>query len=64
MSQAVMYEIKLGTYFLQSGWFMSLAPERYGSNFESVISKHMFGIKVKSISCDIALGWMPQNTFD
>ena len=31
--------------------------------FKSVISKHMLWIKLTTISCEIALRWMPENTF-
>ena len=44
--------------------FNSLAPEWCGSNFKSVISKHMLRIKFMSTSCQIDLRWIPQNTFD
>ena len=33
-------------------------PGRYGSDFVSVISKHMLQIKFKSISCEIDLRWL------
>ena len=42
----------------------SLAPGRYGSNFKIAIPEHMFWIKFMSTSWEIALRWMPQNTFD
>ena len=42
----------------------SLSHGRNGSNFTSVISKHMLRSKFMSISCEIALRWSPQNTFD
>ena len=32
--------------------------------YKSVISKHMLRNKFMSASCEIALRWMPQNTFD
>ena len=43
----------------------SLAPGRCDFNFKSVISEHMLQIKfMTSTSVEIALRWMPQNTFD
>ena len=42
----------------------SLAPMRCGNNLKNIIYEHMLGIKLMSISCEIALGWMSQNTFD
>ena len=44
----------------------SLAPGRCGSDFDfkSIISENMLGIKFMRTSCEIALWWMPQNTFD
>ena len=42
----------------------SLAPGRYENNFEIVISEHMLRIKSLISSCEIALRWMQQNTFD
>ena len=45
--------------------FNSLAPGRCGSNFKSVISKHIiWWINFMSTSCEIVLKWMPQNTFN
>ena len=44
--------------------FSSLAPGRFGNDFKSVILQHMLLIKFMSISGEIALMWMPQNTFD
>ena len=40
-----------------------MAPERCGGNLISVIPKHMLQIKFMR-TCEIALMWMPQNTFD
>ena len=42
----------------------SFTPGRCGSNYKSVISKHMLQIKFMSTSWEIALRGMPQNTFD
>ena len=42
----------------------SLVPGRCDSNFKSAISEHMLQIKFMSTSCEIALRWIPQNTFD
>ena len=42
----------------------SLAPGRYGSNFENVSWRHMLQMKFMSSSGELALRWMPQNTFD
>ena len=43
----------------------SLAPGRCDCNLKSVISEHMLQIKfMSSTSVEIALRWMPQNTFD
>ena len=51
-----------------AGWYHiminALATEKCASNIKSVISEHMYGIKVMSTSCEIALTWMSQNTFD
>ena len=41
-------------------WVNLLSPGGCHSNFESVIYKHMLWIKFMSISCEIALRWMPQ----
>ena len=41
----------------------SLVPGKCGSDFKSVFSEHMLQIKFMSI-CEIALRWMPQNSFD
>ena len=35
-----------------------------GRKFKSVISEHMLQIKFMGTSCEIALRWMPQITFD
>ena len=43
---------------LNPQWFDSLMPGRFGSNYKSVISKHMFRIKFMSISNEIILRWM------
>ena len=40
----------------------SIAWGRCGGNFESVISEYM--LKFMGTSSNIALRWMPQNTFD
>ena len=42
----------------------SLFPGRCGCNLKSVIYELMLRKKFMSISCEIALGWMTQNTFD
>ena len=42
----------------------SLALGWWGINFKIVLSKSIFLIKFKSTSCEIALRWMPENTFD
>ena len=42
----------------------TLATGRCGKYFKSVTSEHMLWIKLRSVSCDVALRWMPQNTFD
>ena len=39
----------------------SMAPERYGCNFESVIFKLISRIDISSILCEIVLKWMPQD---
>ena len=41
-----------------------LPTVRYGSNFKSVVFKHMFRIKFVSTSSEIALRWIPENTFE
>ena len=41
----------------------SLAPGRFGNNFKSVNSVRMLRIEFMSTSFDIALGWMPRNSF-
>ena len=43
-----------GYHCITSTPIKTLAPQRCGSNFESVISKHMLRIKFKSTSCKIA----------
>ena len=45
-------------------WFNSMAPGRCGSIFKSVISEHLLSIQFTSISYEITLRWMPQNTLD
>ena len=40
-----------------------MANGRCGSNFKSIIFKRMLRIKLVS-TCEIALRWMPQNTFE
>ena len=42
----------------------SLAPGRYGSTSKIVISKQMSWIKFQRAYYEIALRWMPENTFD
>ena len=56
------YLIRLGE-FITNYLFDSLASERPGCNFKSVISKHMLQIWVYEHFCDVARRWMPQNTF-
>ena len=34
------------------------------NHFTNVISKHMLWMQLMSTSCEIALRWMPKNTFD
>ena len=51
-------------HMLTVSLFNSLAPGRWCTNFGSVISKDMLPIRFMSISCDITLRWMPQNTVD
>ena len=47
------------------GVFNSYSPGRCGSNFKHVISEHMLWInKFMGTSCENALRWMPQTTFD
>ena len=41
----------------------SLAPEKCVSNFKSLISNYMLQIKFSDIAWEIALKWMPKNTF-
>ena len=43
--------------------FNSLVPGRCGNDFKSVIIEHVLLIKFTS-TCEIALSWIPQNTFD
>ena len=45
-------------------WINWLAPGRCGSNFKSVIFKHILRITFIKASCEIAPRWIPQNTFD
>ena len=40
------------------------APRRCGSTLKNVVSKHLLRIKFMSISFEIDLKWMSQNTFD
>ena len=42
----------------------SLSPGRCGSNFKRIFSEGMSLIKFMNISVEIALRWMPLNTFD
>ena len=42
----------------------SMAPDWCANNFKSVIYKHMLLIKFMSTFHEIALMWLPQNTFD
>ena len=42
----------------------SLAPSRCGGNFKSVITKIIFVDYVHEHFSEIALTWIPQNTFD
>ena len=41
-----------------------MAPERCGSIFKNVISEHLLPIQFTSVSYEITLRWMPQNTID
>ena len=41
----------------------SLSPGRCGNDFKSAISEHMLRIHFMS-TCEIAVRWMPQDTFD
>ena len=41
-----------------------LIPVRFGSKYKSVILERMWRIEFMSTSFEIALSWMPQNTFD
>ena len=46
-------------------WFETLSrPLWRHCNVKSTISKHMSQTKFMSMSREITLGWMPQNTFD
>ena len=50
--------------FKVAGWgFNSLAPASFGSNFKSVINRHILQIKFMSTSCGIVFNWKPQNPF-
>ena len=44
--------------------FNSLASGKCGSNFKGVISEHILAIYILSMSCEIALRWMPQDPID
>ena len=44
--------------------WQAIGYRRRGSNFKSVISKHMLWITFMGTSCEIALRWIPQNIFD
>ena len=45
-------------------WLNSLSPGRCNSNFKCAIPEYMLQIKFMGTSCEIALRWRPQNTFD
>ena len=45
-------------------WINSLTPRRYGSNFKSVISKHMLQPQFMNISCEIVTRRKIQNHTD
>ena len=45
-------------------WVNSLAPGRCGNNFKSMMFKHILQIKFMGTCCEIALRWIPQNSFD
>ena len=51
--------------FIPQNWqwklFNSFTAERSGSNFKSVIFKHMFRLNFMSSSCETALRWMPKH---
>ena len=57
----LLYSLSCCTRDTDVNW---LAPRRCENNFESVISKHMLWIKFMSISCEITLRRIPQNTFN
>ena len=42
----------------------SLAPERWGSYYTSVVSNPILRIDIQSTSCEIARMWVSQNPFD
>ena len=52
------------SYLLPRLAFNSSAPGRWGSKFNSAVSKHMLRIKFVSISCEITVVRMPRYTFD
>ena len=54
--------IVLISYLMCLWHFFSLALWGHGSNFQSVMFKHMLPIRFMS-TCEIALRWVPQNTF-
>ena len=44
--------------------FNSLVPERCGSNFTNIFFKLIWWTDILNTSCEIGLGWVPQNHID
>ena len=65
LSEPMMVSLQTHIYVTRPQLVNSLAPGRWGSKFwKNLVSKHISWIKFSCISCEIAVRWMPQNTFD
>ena len=57
---SMMHAVWIMTSFISGDYFNSLAPGRYGCNFELLIFKTISSIDSLIISSEISLRWMPK----
>ena len=60
----VKWHIQITATSPRGQWVNTLAPGRCGCNLKLVIFKHTSRVDILSISCEIALRWMPQDFTD
>ena len=64
LSEPIMVSLLMHICITQSQRVNSQAPGRLGSNFKNTFSGNMLQIKLMNTLCEIALSWIPKNTFD